>query len=275
MINWDKIGKKVSLKILAIFMSIILIIILIMYYLILHKNLQSNSFAESVISISEKNENPVFSIEKIYLCSSANAVDDNLQQNLNSLDVYQYTDIAIYIKNTNSSEELTNENTIKELYIDNISIETNSNLGEQSIEYANIFEAGNGNYLNNNSSNERIDFNIIYTNKQNQIANYDEPTFYTDCSNPITLRYMNKNLYTDYIVEKDNSISFDGSLLEKIGVSIEDINCKIKFKINIINNNDEYYSCWLSFSIPLDEIYQGTSIKSANITGTKYNFFTL
>ena len=68
---------------------------------------------------------------------------------------------------------------------------------------------------------------------------------------------------------------FDGTILKKAGIKIEDINAKVRFKINLINNNDEYYSAWVNFKIPLSDIYNGTSIKSKNTVGQEYNFFSI
>ena len=42
-----------------------------------------------VIGIISKNENPTFSVEKIYLCSSANAIDNTSEQKLDKLGLYQ------------------------------------------------------------------------------------------------------------------------------------------------------------------------------------------
>ena len=48
----------------------------------------------------------------------------------------------------------------------------------------------------------------------------------------------------------------------------------MKFKINIINNQNEKYSCWVNFQIPLEDIYEGTTMKAAQtIEGNKYIFF--
>lgn len=87
-----------------------------------------------------------------------------------------------------------------------------------------------------NENNEKIDFNIIYTNEENEKANYDAPTFYTDCSNPITLEYLNTDIITHYKMDENKSVSFDGSILKEAGVSTDNIACKVKFKINIVNN---------------------------------------
>ena len=239
-----------------------------------------NKFAKDCIKIYENNEEEIFKIQKILLCSSANAIDSTEEQKLENLDLYQYTDIAVYINNY-KEEGLTNKNTVRQLYIDNINLKLDYNIGKTSLVYTNLLKIGSKEQLNNmianseNIQNDKIDFNIINTNEQNNQADYEEPTFYADCSNPISLKYINQ-INKEYSVGKDNSATFDGSILEKAGIKPEDINVQVKFKINLVNNNDEYYSNWVNFRIPLNDVmYNGTSIKSRNTVGREYNFFTI
>ena len=326
---------------------IIIIILLFAYGNIISKNIKRKKFANENMKSYENNKEQVFKVEKILICSSANAVDFSEKQNLQDMSIYQYTDIAVYI---NNGDELTNKNTVKKLYIDNISLDGTSDIGKKSLNYKNILKFGlkkdnktksntdendttSGHdvfagLLNNTSSSnsaidvgsintndeddmisltnntssenatndtskqgenssasedseesqteqkdEKIDFNIVYTNEENEKANYDEPTFYTDCSNPITLEYLNNDIATHYKMDENKSVSFDGSILKEVGVATESLNCKVKFKINIINNNDEKYSCWINFSIPLDDIYEGTTMKAKTTNSQKYVFF--
>ena len=326
---------------------IIIIILLFAYGNIISKNIKRKKFANENMKSYENNKEQVFKVEKILICSSANAVDFSEKQNLQDMSIYQYTDIAVYI---NNGDELTNKNTVKKLYIDNISLEGTSDIGKKSLNYKNILKFGlkkdnktksntdendttsghdvfagllnntsssnsaidvgsiNTNdeddmiSLTNNTSSEnvandtlkqvetssasedseesqteqkdgKIEFNIVYTNEENEKANYDEPTFYTDCSNPITLEYSNNDIVTHYKMDENKSVSFDGSILKEVGVATESLNCKVKFKINIINNNDEKYSCWINFSIPLDDIYEGTTMKAKTTNSQKYVFF--
>ncbi len=326
---------------------IIIIILLFAYGNIISRNIKRKKFANENMKSYENNKEQVFKVEKILICSSANAVDFSEKQNLQDMSIYQYTDIAVYI---NNGDELTNKNTVKKLYIDNISLEGTSDIGKKSLNYKNILKFGlkkdnktksntdendttSGHdvfagLLNNTSSSnsaidggsintndeddmisltnntssenatndtskqgenssvsedgeesqaeqkdEKIDFNIVYTNEENEKANYDEPTFYTDCSNPITLEYLNNDIVTHYKMDENKSVSFDGSILKEVGVATESLNCKVKFKINIINNNDEKYSCWINFSIPLDDIYEGTTMKAKTTNSQKYVFF--
>lgn len=279
MINWDKINEKVSIKktIIPLYIAISILLI-INYVLIVQLHIDKNIFASEMERISEKNSTPMFSIDKIYLCSSANAVDSSQGQNLGELDLYQYTDIAVYINNY-KDEGLTKKNTVKDLYIDNIELELDNNSGIPSLLYTNLLKIGSKDVLKNMvnlsllpESNDKIDFNIVSTNKENQEADYDNPTFYADCSNPITLKYVNK-LNKQYTIGNNSSAKFDGSILQKAGVPLEDLNCRVKFKINIINNEGDYNSAWINFKIPLNDIYNGTSIKSKKTVGKEFYFF--
>ena len=280
MINWDKINKKISVKkVILPLMMVILLLMIIIWGIIIHKHICKGIFANEMEEIITKNQSPTFSIDKIYLCSSANAIDNTAEQKLDNLGIYQYTDIAVYLKN-NKEEGLTDKNTIKELYIDDIDLKLDYNIGKASLVYTNLLKIGSKDELNQmvlNSKNiqkDKIDFKIINTNEQNKEANYEEATFYADCSNPISLKYINE-ISTEYTVSKNSSAVFDGSILGKVGIKPEDINAQIKFRINIINNKDEHYSNYVNFRIPLNDIEKGTSIKSKTTVGNEYNFFTI
>lgn len=264
----DKI-KKIAIICWAV---IVLIIVLAIYIHLIHDNFARKKFVEGYMKIYENNTEQVFKIDKIVLCSSANALDLSEEQNLQNLTIYQYTDIAVYIDN---GDELTNKNTIKELYIDNISLQGLDGVGQKSLTYKNILDFGLDKSVNGNIKTNDINFNIVYTNEENAKADYDKPTFFTDCSNPITLGYLNYDLASNYKMDENKTVAFDGNLLADANVAKENIDCRIKFKINILNNNDEYYSCWANFKIPLDDIYEkGTTMKSKTTNGeNKYVFF--
>ena len=266
-----KIKEDKKIKILIIVSLVILLIILYIYGLLIHRHFTRKSFAEKNMEVYHHNEEKVFKIEKIILCSSANAIDRSKEKNMQSLSIYQYTDIAIYIDN---GDALTNKNTISKLYIDNISLEGEEDIGIKSLNYKNTLNFGLKEDIEKPKELENnIDFNIIYTNEQEKQTNYNEPAFFTDCSNPITLEYLNYDLINNYKMEENNMVSFDGSILKKAGISKESIGCKVKFRINIINNQSEKYTCYLNIKIPLDDIYKGTTMKSKETNKEKYVFF--
>ena len=257
-------------KILLIFAVVFAITLVIIYGIIIKHKVIESSFAKDNEILYENNEEQVFKVDKIIICSSANAIDKSEERNMSNLSIYQYTDIAIQL---NNGEKLTDKNTIKKLYIDSIPLEGNYDIGKKSLTYKNTKKFGVKEDITEPKQSENINFNIIYTNEQNEETNYNEPTFYTDCSNPITLEYLNYDIKTNYKLEEDTRVGFDGNLLEKVGILPEDISCKVKFKINIINNLDEKYSCPINFEIPLQDIYSGTTYKSKNTTNKKYIFF--
>ena len=185
--------KNIILTILAI--TIILIIALtIIYY------------------NGRNKENSLFRIREILLFNSATVISDPNKDSLENLIISQYSDLSIYIDNNLIDSELTNTNTIKELYIDNISITPKINKGSQTLNYKNPLTIGK--YTNiTQPNNNRIDFNIINTNEQDDNSNYDEPSFYTDCSNPITLGYLNNNIVNNYSITDDiNTVSYNAKV---------------------------------------------------------------
>lgn len=261
---------KIKTKIVLPVFLVDILILCAIFIIILNRNIQIRNFNKNIMQIYEKNKESIFKVEKIVICSSANAIDFSPEQNFQDLSIYQYTDIAIYIDN---GEELSNKNTVSKLYIDNISIEGKENKENKYLNYKNTLNVGMKPRISEPKEEKNIDFNIVYTNEQNETANYDNPTFYTDCSNPITLEYINYNLKQNFKMEQNNSVVFNGSILEKAGIPKDVLDCKIKFKINIINNKNEKYNCWISLKIPLDDIYSGTSLKMKNTNEGKYIFF--
>ena len=264
--------KKIKIKgeIIAVVFIIILIILMFVYGNIIQKSLGRRNFVKRNMEIYQNNEQSVFNIEKIIVCSSANAIDLSQEKNLQDLSIYQYTDIAIYI---NNGEELSNKNTVKELYIDNISINGVDGVGSKSLNYKNLLNFGLKEDITEKKETSDIKFNIVYTNNENEQANYNDPTFFTDCSNPISLEYLNYDVLKNYKMDQNKAVAFDGNILEDAKIPTENLACNLKFKINIVNNDNNKYNCWANIDIPLDDIYKGTTMKAKTTNGNKYVFF--
>ena len=272
-------NKKFNFKIrnvrLAFVILIVLaIVLLIIYYnFIFAKAFAKNIFANQVEEISEENQDPIFSIQKIHLYNSANAVDNSEDQSLSNMAISQYSDISIFIDNGQTISDLTDENSVKELYIDNIEITSNSDNGTKILNYKNPLNFGKYQNISEPDKN-RIDFNVVKTNEQNENNNYNEPTFYTDCSNPISLGYLNKDLLTNYSVSNENNaVSFNGKILEQANVSLDDINYTLNFTIHIINNLNQHFSYNMKLNVDLSGIYDGYTYKGKDTSGRDYQFF--
>ena len=275
--------KKINFKIknvrLAFTLLIILafIVLLLYYHFVLSPSFAKSNFTNQMIEIADENENSIFNVQKILLYSSANAISNSKNQSLKDMSICQYTDLSIYIDNSQSSSELTDENSVKELYIDNIVITSNVDKGTKILNYKNSFNVGKYTDIKQ-PENNRIDFKIINTNQENENHNYDEPTFYTDCSNPITLGYLNKDILTNYSVTDDSkSISFNGKVLKEANINLEDINYTLRFTIHIVNNLNQTFAYNMKLDVNLDDnnggIYNGYTYKSKSTSGNEYRFF--
>lgn len=263
-----------NVKLAFVILIVLAIVLLIIYYnFIFAKAFAKNNFANQVEEISEENQNPIFSIQKIHLYNSANAVDNSEDQSLSNMAISQYSDISIFIDNGQTISDLTDENSVKELYIDNIEITSNSDNGTKILNYKNPLNFGKYQNISEPDKN-RIDFNVVKTNEQNENNNYNEPTFYTDCSNPISLGYLNKDLLTNYSVSNENSaVSFNGKILEQANVSLDDINYTLNFTIHIINNLNQHFSYNMKLNVDLSGIYDGYTYKGKDTSGRDYQFF--
>lgn len=204
-------------------------------------------------------ENQVFEVSKIQYYSNVGAISkQTTYQNPEwDLNVYQYTDIAIYLKR---AEEYSVSNYIKKLTIDNIQV-SKTEIGNQEIYYLNPTKFGNSDIAelsDENKIDSGLEYNIMnYENSENDVK-YSIPIFFEDCSNPITLRYLNSDIVSDYKFSQSNKLQFNGSLLKTAGISLEKLGTTITFDLDIITQNDETYNIPLTLDIPIDErIYDG------------------
>lgn len=264
--------KKFALPILCF---IILAILYVDYRFIFSRIMSRNRFVKELIVVADANRNPVFRVAKIIKYSSAEAIDKTVEQNLQDLSIYQYSDIALYIDNF--KEEITEENTIKELYLDNFKIDLGYRYGTPTLYYKNPLEISKFRMLDENEITDQLKYEIIYTNEENENTDYHKPVFFTDCSNPITLGYINKEVINNYQVTKENGlVSFDGRIFDNLDINLKDLSPKISFTIHLKNHLDEKFLCNVSADLKLET--ESGSVKSGYIIEILedvkyYNFF--
>lgn len=265
---------KNKIKVVVI-LCILLILSSIAYKMIIEKVSNTKEFENQLVELAEKNQIPVFYIQKIMLYSSAGIEDKSENKNLSNIDISQYTDIAIYLKN-NNEDGLTAENTISKLWIDEINIESNEKWKDKYITYKNPYEFGK--FANNEIvSGTKIEYEVIQKNEENKEENYTEPTFYTDCSNPITISYTNKNIVTGAKVRENSSIATNGKILKQAQVNLEELNYTMSFVINIENNLGQLFRYKMKLNIYLNagnnELYNGYLLQEKEVIGREYGFF--
>lgn len=272
--------KKINLnnkKLLTLIIVIIVLIILLQTYIkIINRYRNDRIFALESEKYAKEVSNPVFKIEKIMIYSDANVEDLSENKNLSNINVSQFTDFAIYIDNTVKTDELTAENTINSIYIDNIGITANEEIGgTKKFSTKNLESLGK--YVPITESSKEINYNVIHKNSDKELID-NTNSFYTDCSEPLVLSYVNENIVENKDVSNTGEkLSLDGSMLKYLNVDLADLNYKINFSINIENNLGENFTCNCSLNIDLNTgdgqgIYSGYIMQIFDLSNGDFRF---
>lgn len=256
--------KKVVLTAITI---ILFIIVLVLCYLLFYKYVLKRNFENSVLDFSSKNEETIFEINNVTFFSSCDAKNKSASSsNFTIENLYQYTDIALFI--TSPNEEKTLQNTLKSVYIDNIQYTKAPTLGTPNLYYKNIYNFAKSDIVDSNLITDRLDF---YISSEDE-ANLDTPTLYNNLANPIVLSYINSNIKTDYtITDTSSPITYDGTLLKKCEVLLNSISSSLSFDIYITNNLDQEFKTTVYIDIPLES--EEESIYDGNVTLRKNTNF--
>lgn len=257
--------KKILLTTITIILTII---VSILFFILLQKYVLKQNYENDILNFANKNKNTVFKIDKIVYFSSCDAKNKYASgTNFTIENLYQYTDIAIFLKSPLA--EKNSENVLKNVYIDNIKFNTLPSVGEQKLYYKNINNFAKSDIIEDNIITDKLEFNVTSDDE----TNLDTPTLYNNLANPIVLSYVNSNVKRDYtFTDTSSPITYDGSLLKKCNILLNDLKCNISFDINIINHLDQEFKCSVFFDVPLhaDEksIYDGniTLQKDTNLT---------
>lgn len=245
-------------KIATIIVFLLFIIVFILAYLLFQKYVLKNNFEKDILSFASKNDKTVFQVNKIVLFSNCDAKNKTASStNFTIENLYQYTDIAIFINNS-STEEKTLENTLQKVSITNIQYTTSPTLGEPKLYFKGLNQFAKSDLVEENEITDNLDFTITSEDE----ANLDTPTLYNNLANPITLSYVNQNIKSDYTITNTSTpITYDGSLLKRCNIDLASISCKISFDIYITNNLGEEFKSTVFIDIPLEtpekSIYDG------------------
>lgn len=215
------------------------------------------------------NQKKIFTINKIVFFSSAFGESTTNTNNSSTLkNIFQYTDIAIFINN--NSSEFSAENTLKNVSIENINFIRFPKLGTPQFYYKNISDFATPNVTDSNLIHDSLTFNIT----SDDYADLSTPTLYNNCANPIVLTYKNSDLINEHTISNFESISYDGSLLKDCNIILNNLKCSISFYIIIENNLGHKYRCPIYLDIPLannnTSIYDGSY---TYISNPNYSFY--
>lgn len=221
-------NKKKIIKV-SLFILVIVIIISVISILLMKYNVEGET-------------NLPFELEEILVISSADANEINPGEKRWNLDILQNNDIYIEIKKNgkyNGNEEL------QKVIIQNITYNSMPQIGEPHIYKPS--EEGDFTYIYSNESicdNNILEYNVTGSNnmKKMELANDGGVITFSSCS---------KNI-AQYISDEDTEIKYDGSLLQKVNISKEQLKYKLSFEIIIETVSEKKYKASISLDIPID-----------------------
>ena len=268
----DKISKekkKIFILALSLTFSVIILIFLSAF---LFQSFSSKKCLDSYINFAEKNKKTIFSINKCTLFSSADTKNKTGSiSNFTIENMYQFTDMAFYINN--NSDEYTMENTLKSVSISNIQYIKKPSIGECALYYKNFNNFAKSDIEDSNKIDNQLNFEVSSEDE----VDFNTPTIYNNCASPIVLSYVNSNIKTDYtFTDTSTAITYDGSLLNRTGVSIDELNCSLSFDVYITNNLDQKFKTTIFVDIPLESDDKQSSIMNGQYTfkpETNYIFY--
>lgn len=263
--------KKKKILIRSIFI-ILIVVFIILTIIVLSMLLNKYNCEKEYLDFANKNEKTIFSINKCVLftnCDAKNKTSSNTNFTIENL--YQYTDIALFINNNSSENNL--ENTLKSVKINNLKFIDTPTLGTQKVFYKNINSFAESLIPENNLFENELVFNI--SSKDND--DLSAPTLYNNCANPIILSYINENIKSDYtITDTTSPITYDGSLLKNCGILLNSLNAKFSFDIYITNNLDQEFKCTVYIEPPIENnnksLYDGALTVTQNMNCNFYRY---
>lgn len=263
-------SKKFLIKIT--FIIVLFLICLLLGFIVFNPYFLKKNFENGILPFADKNQNTIFTINKVVFFSSCDAKNKaSSATNFTIENLYQYTDIALFINSPNSNKDL--ENTLKKVSINNIKYTTLPIIGEQKLYFKSINQFANSNLVDENIIEDSLDFSVT----SEDLSDLSIPILYNNLANPITLSYTNQNLKTDYtITDTSSPITYDGSLLKTCGILLNSLSCKLSFDIIITNNLNQEFKSTVFLDIPLENeeksIYDGNVVKNENVNFTFYRY---
>lgn len=203
-----------------------------------------------------------FEIEKIVAYSSANAKKNEENQRPDwEVSVYQFTDIAIYIKTIQSDNK--QQSSINKIYVKDMKLNVQPKLGTATFYEKDLNDFGDidlsAAQLNKLDDNSRIEFEVIENNEELQ---ENKLQFKKDGSIPLIIGYFNEDVRKNYIInDTQMPLKYDASILKRVKVPINAIESSLNFTVEIVDDLGNNFKAKVEIELPItDELYEGSQI---------------
>jgi len=188
----------------------------------------------------EGEKNLPFEIEKISIKSSLDT-KSNQSENIWDLSIIQNNDIYIYFK---KNEKLDSE--VQKIRIENLKIKRNKEIGQTKLFIP------TSNDIKTNFKNSTEDYSkkgIEYT--VNNVDNMEKQEI-SQNGGMIAFRISNQDL-AEYISNEEVDLQYDGTLLQKAGITEQDIKITASMDIIIEISKKEKYKGTLTLELPIED----------------------
>lgn len=193
-----------------------------------------------------------FQVSKIMVISTLGGNEKEDTKNKWDLNLIQINDIYIdIIKNKNHNQG----EIIDKVIIDNFKIEKAPQKGEIK-----IYRPTNENNIFNNKEEYKIENQLIYIGSDTSDI---ENMKIANQGGLIPLRYVNTNI-GEYISNEDIEIRHDGTLLQKVGTTNEEIKFNISFDISIELRKEKKYKAKIELEMPIGNLIRRRNNKPPN-----------
>jgi len=218
----------------------------------------------------------IFSISEFGYYSSGNGISNDTGKEAKwDLNLYQYTNIAFKVNNQNDYTGRKNKNTIKELKVENFSVLKTPKIGDISFYYKNPNDLTFASVKPDNLINNELNYSIIDFEVN---LDYDLPQINRN-GGYVSLQIVNNNIKNNFVIEDvSNALTYDGTLIQKAEIPLENLDYQISFDIIVTNELDEKYKCNVVLDAPIkseiseDTIYTLGNISSYNSNSNIYKF---
>lgn len=188
-----------------------------------------------------------YGIEKILIISTVEGKVNEDEANIWNINLSQVNDVYIYMNSQEKSEV-----TIKDITLDNFQIINKPQKGELKL----LRPTGELNNLYTYSEQDYLNSSLTYTGaKIDDLKNLE----ISNIGGVMAFRMGLHNLGT-YTSNEDTEISYNGSLLPKIGISNEEIKFGLSFDMTIQTNDNVSFKGNIKIDLPAGDIVsEGTS----------------
>lgn len=214
----------------CVFFSIIVILILVVFTIMLKYEVEGEKSLP-------------YKLSKILMISTVDGKFKDDSEHIWNIDVTQTNDVYIYIDAEGQTEE-----TIKQISLENFNLIKSPQKGKVAIyrptaDLDNLYTYSEQNYLNDK---------IVYTG-----AKIDDMKALEIANNGGVLGFrLSLNDLGSYISNEATEVIYDGRLLSKLGVSLEQIQLILSFDIIIETNSNIKYKGTLNMNMPTEEIIE-------------------